>query len=97
MATRKRCTRARGCSNLITFNRQRLQPNGTINFYKLMKEEKFPNETAPDVTLTSVPNFIVGVFRNGVRLESITDYTIVGAVITFTESLVNDNIVVIYF
>lgn len=62
-----------------------------------MKEEKFPNETAPDVTLSSAINFIVGVFRNGVRLESTTDYSVAGTTITFVEALVNDNIVVIYF
>jgi len=97
MGKRNNCTRRGGCGNLITFNRQRLNNNGTINFYKLMKEEKFDNQTAPNVTLTSVPNFIIGVFRNGVRLESPQDYSIIGTVITFVESLVNDNVVVIYF
>lgn len=95
---KSKCTRKRGCSNLATFNRQRLaSSNGTINFYKAMKEEKFDNQTAPSVALTSNPNFIIGVFRNGARLESILDYTIALNVITFVEPLVNDNIVVIYF
>lgn len=62
-----------------------------------MKEEKFDNQTAPDVTLSSTINFIIGVFRNGIRLESTIDYSVSGTTITFVEALVNDNIVVIYF
>lgn len=64
-----------------------------------LTEEKFDNVTAPDVTLVLVDplTFVVGVFKNGVRLESVTDYSVAGQIVTFVVPLVNDNIVVVYY
>ncbi len=52
--------------------------------------------TGTTMTLANTPTFIYGVYLNGQRLTKTTDYSIVGAVITFVQTLATDSVTVVY-
>jgi len=61
-------------------------------------QQQFDNQTGTTVTLAATPNFVFGVYKNGIkqRVGGAKDYTIATNVITFTTALLNDDIEVVY-
>jgi hypothetical protein len=61
-------------------------------------QQQFDNQTGTTVTLSATPNFVFGVYKNGIkqRIGGAKDYTIATNVITFTTALLNDDIEVVY-
>ncbi len=78
------------------YQRAQLRLLKSIKDAGLYAEQDFGAVTGTTVTLTHIPTHIYGVFKNGQRLTSGTDYSISGMVVTFVNPLVADLITVTY-
>lgn len=95
-ARRNNCTRRGGCSNLITFNRQRMHSDSSGNAYAWYDFEENGIVSGNSMNIARTPWFIYGVYKNGQRLTLGVDYTFSISTITFLFSLSTDLITVTY-